>query len=783
MNRLLVFGLSPLPFEDMTRNFGPGIRAWQFIQPLLEKGYEILLLANRIPFIYPDRTPPEVQLRKGTFTYLHMSDEMFQNTRRIQELHDSFQPDAILVATIFSIPALINLRTDVPIWIDLFGHVLSEAQAKAHRYQDDSYLEHFWKHEILAINKGDIFSSVSHAQAAAIVGELGLIGRLNYTTTGYVFCHTIPCAMDPEPLKHKKHVYRGNLVPSDAFVVLWSGGFNTWTDIDTLMNGLELAMERNPNIWFVSTGAQIDGHDEKTYPEFLQRVSKSPYKNRFVNRGWVPKLEVHNYYFEADIGINIDRFMYEGFFGSKNRILDWMRAGLPSLTGELCELSKELTEKKIGFNFPIHSPEKLAEKLLYLISKPDLLKATGERARKYGLEILGFNHTTQPFQNWLENPQKSPDHSGENQPCFQPMKTLSDLSENNALITELKVAKKYTKELEEYIHYIENEFARLEKTKLIKLRNQKPEIQPQPTPLPNVSSKSLVSVIIVSWNGVKYLKNCLKSLLNEQYPDLEIIVVDNASTDGSPEYVAKHFPDVKIIRNNRNLGFSKGINIGLKSATGKIVILLNQDTEVLPGWIVAIINGLNSDPCIAIAGCKILYPDAKTLQHTGGILHENGLTDHYGAGEIDKKQYDMDRDCDYVTGAAMGFKRALIDQIGFFDSRFSPAYFEELDFCIRASRKQYRIRYFYKAKVIHHESQSTGKFSKRFFNLYHRNRLKFICKHFRFRYLLGTFRRSEWAWITHHMPQEQLIPLLYAYVIVCPRFVLVMIRDFVRGKL
>ncbi|MCD4654710.1 hypothetical protein K8T06_12360, partial [bacterium] len=249
MTRVLVFGLCPLPYENTRKNFGPGIRAWQFIKPLLDENHDVTLVACRIPFIYPEDTPPETKSIKDRFTYYNFSEQVFLDSRRIQDLHDKFQPDVILAATIFSTSPLLNLKTTCPIWIDLFGHVMAEAQAKVRRYNDDSYIDHFLHHEIQALQIGDVFSTVSQAQGFATVGELGLMKRLDAANSSYSFCHTVPCAMDPVLYTHDKTVFRGRIVPDDAFVILWSGGYNTWTDIDTLFTALERCMEVNPDIW------------------------------------------------------------------------------------------------------------------------------------------------------------------------------------------------------------------------------------------------------------------------------------------------------------------------------------------------------------------------------------------------------------------------------------------------------------------------------------------------------------------------------------------------------
>ena len=780
MTRLLVFGFSPLPFENTRKNFGPGIRVWQFIQPLIQTGQvEVTLVANRIPYIYPDSMPPEVFSNDHGFSYYCMTESIFRQTARIQEIHDRVQPDAILVATVFAGMALTGLQTQCPIWFDLFGHVMAEAQAKAYRYDDDSYLEHFRQHSLMALRSADQFSTVSKAQSHATIGELGLIRRLTAATTGFSFCHTIPCAMEPSLLSHPRTMIRGKEVPENAFVILWSGGYNTWTDIDTLADGIESAMSRNPDIWFVSTGGQIDGHDELTYPAFVRRVEKSDFSRRFVLKGWVPKDDVQNYYFEANIGINIDRYMYEGMFGSKNRVLDWLRAGLPALMGELCELSYELPALGLGYSYPLGDAEALAEKILTLASDPEAVAATGRRAQTYGLEHLSFSRTTEPFRQWLANPRFAPDRLTQSDSLQDPLQIRS-YQYAGQLEAELAKKNDHIISLEHYIRHLEHEIEKHQSQPAIPSQSSihRPVMKGLPMPLPD---NPRLSVILVTWNGIRDIEPCLQSVIHHDYPEIDCVVVDNASTDGTPEFIAEHFPMARIIRNTKNRGFTGGVNQGIAAAQGDVIFLLNQDAVMLPGLLNELVKSLQDDS-IAIAGCKIYNPDGRTIQHAGGILHENCLTDHYGAGQLDSGQFDEDRDVEYVTGAAFAFKRKVIDEIGLFDPRFSPAYFEELDFCTRAIRSGYRVRYCHRATALHHESTSTGKFSRRFYRLYHRNRLKFVLKHYTLRYFWGRFRRSEWHWLQKYAPKEQILPLLGAYLRVGHRILWLSVRGIIRRK-
>jgi GT2 family glycosyltransferase len=215
-----------------------------------------------------------------------------------------------------------------------------------------------------------------------------------------------------------------------------------------------------------------------------------------------------------------------------------------------------------------------------------------------------------------------------------------------------------------------------------------------------------VSVIIPVWNGRQYLRDCLDALLGQGYADCEIIVVDNASSDGSGCFVSESYPNVRLVRNEQNLGFAGGCNAGLRTAQGELLVLLNQDTVVRPGWIVALVNALQ-EPDIGVAGCKILYPDGETIQHAGGwIGWPLGLAYHYGRGERDEGQWDSPRTVEYVTGAAMALRRDVLDRVGLLDEGFWPGYFEDTDLCCRVRDAGYKVLYVPSATLTHQENTS-----------------------------------------------------------------------------
>ena len=254
------------------------------------------------------------------------------------------------------------------------------------------------------------------------------------------------------------------------------------------------------------------------------------------------------------------------------------------------------------------------------------------------------------------------------------------------------------------------------------------------------------SVIILSWNGMDYLEDCLSSVLSQDYPDFEVIVVDNGSVDGSADFVAERYPQVRLIRNERNLGFSAGNSVGLRAATGDVLVLLNQDTVVQTEWLSSLVKAISVNHNVGIAGSKALYPDG-TIQHAGGYVNERGEGKHYGYQQEDVGQFDQLRDVDYVTGAALAVTRQAFEAIGELDKGFAPAYYEDMDWCYRARRASFRVVYAPRAVLVHKETSKIVDASRESMYIFHRNRLRFVLKHWPLSQLVDQFVSAEQAWL------------------------------------
>lgn len=252
----------------------------------------------------------------------------------------------------------------------------------------------------------------------------------------------------------------------------------------------------------------------------------------------------------------------------------------------------------------------------------------------------------------------------------------------------------------------------------------------------NIVYSPIVSVIILNWNGGDYLKRCVQSVLETDYPKnlLDVIVVDNGSTDGSARLIKRMYPQIRLIENKRNLGFCIGNNIGIENALGDLIILLNNDTIVESMWIREILKKAK-DPKVGIVGCRLYFPRTKVIQVIGFKSKFPGYMEAIGFGEEDNGQFDSVDDVDYVCGAALVIKREVLANIGLLDTKFY-AFGEDIDLCFRAKKAGYTVTTS-KAIVYHYRSLSWNRFPLQQQYLCARNNWYLIIKHYPPRALLS----------------------------------------------
>jgi GT2 family glycosyltransferase len=220
----------------------------------------------------------------------------------------------------------------------------------------------------------------------------------------------------------------------------------------------------------------------------------------------------------------------------------------------------------------------------------------------------------------------------------------------------------------------------------------------------------LVSIVIVTWNGRQYLDACLEAVAAQAGVASETILVDNASTDGTVDYVRERFPWVRVVAMPENRGFAGGNNAGVREAHGRFVALLNNDTVPNPGWLEALLRGIDESAGFALVTSRIVYMhDPGVIDSAGdGMLASGGaFKRHHGAG------VDTARDSAEVfgvCGAACLMPKRVFDELGGFDEDFFASH-EDVDLSYRARLLGYRCRYVADAVVRHHGSATIGRVS------------------------------------------------------------------------
>ena len=247
----------------------------------------------------------------------------------------------------------------------------------------------------------------------------------------------------------------------------------------------------------------------------------------------------------------------------------------------------------------------------------------------------------------------------------------------------------------------------------------------------------LISVIVLNWNGKRYLERCLPSLCNQTYPNLEIILVDNGSNDGSVEFFQEHDSNsIHLITCPENIGFAAGNNLGIRASKGEYIATLNNDTETDPRWLEELIKGMKVDERIGMCASKIyLSKDPHIIDSVGHIIYRDGSNRGRGRLEEDKGQFSKNEEVFFPSACAALYSKKMLDEIGLFDESFF-AYYEDADLGLRARLAGWKCLFLPRAIVYHEYSGTAGAYSPLKAYLVERNRIWMVTKNFPLSFLL-----------------------------------------------
>lgn len=421
---VIIAGVGPVPRSgSLTKVYAPGLRLFAFSQFIHEAGFRVIMGERMFESEPKEQTGDQLpwETRPLPFDGDECADVIAEWVLKEKPIALVSTTDAINRAVARAKIIMEEKVAAPPLWMDINGHPMAERQELSRVHSCDVGLIDQWKYLVPALLEGDHFSVCSTPQKFALIGELGAIGRLNQWTSGHDLVSVIP----PAPVYHEQPpaanatlpVFLSQLNEKD-FMLLWTGGFNTWVDEQTLFEGVEKAMEQNASIQFVLTGGAIQGHDERTFQKFRERVGASPHKGRFHFAGWVSLEDLAAYYERAakrGAAINCDRFTYEALLGCRNRLFSWARFGVPIITTALSEITRLLAERKLAETFPAGDTEALANSLIKLAGEPETGRNMAERAKKFFDKEYQYKILAQPLIDWLRAPRPAPDRGRRNE--------------------------------------------------------------------------------------------------------------------------------------------------------------------------------------------------------------------------------------------------------------------------------------------------------------------------------------------------------------------------------
>lgn len=222
------------------------------------------------------------------------------------------------------------------------------------------------------------------------------------------------------------------------------------------------------------------------------------------------------------------------------------------------------------------------------------------------------------------------------------------------------------------------------------------------------TNQPLFSVVIPNWNGKHFLHTCLDALNRQKYPNLEVIIADNASEDGSQAFVEANYPHVKIVQLPENRGFTGACNAGMQASQGDFISLLNNDTEVDDEWVSEVVAAFERHPEAGIVASKMLLFDKRDHIHTtGDFFTVDGKAGNRGVWEQDTGQYDTEEYVFSACGGSSVYRKTMLDQIGLLDDDFFFS-LEDIDLGWRAQLTGWRCLYTPSAIVYHHLAATGG---------------------------------------------------------------------------
>lgn len=422
---VVVFGSGPLPCEPDYPVTAPGSRTWQIAHAAAAGLAAAGHVNAQVTIVGLEENSRPTGQASVSFTlstpagdipgtYQPLTCEAFQKAATGADNQAVLLPAEVHCVIgcgsvqAYSSAAAFAARSSSPLWIDVFGDPISEIQTQANLSPEkDSVkgqqLVHVWKLLLDGLLYGDRFSALSSRQRYALIGQLGAAGRLNQFTADIDLVETIPYGI--LPLREVVPTTSTESPVSPTFTVMWSGGFNTWMDLDALINGLTHALKQNPRLRLLVVGGDIQGYSNQAYGKFVSGIKSAGVEGSVTLMDWQPLSGMQRLYSQCDVGINIDRYSNEAVLGSRTRIVNFLASGKPVLTTVITELSEELASKGLVIPFKLGDAADLTRVLLECSRIPAKMAETGALGKQHVYTQYNAFTCSRVLSQWVQNPQ------------------------------------------------------------------------------------------------------------------------------------------------------------------------------------------------------------------------------------------------------------------------------------------------------------------------------------------------------------------------------------------
>ncbi|MFO7806963.1 MAG: glycosyltransferase [Candidatus Moraniibacteriota bacterium] len=402
MKKILLVGSAPLPFEDEEITYASGTRTWQILSSLIKEqsSYEIEAFLILPPIRLNKESFTEIKIKNCSIRHITLEEAL---SGKFIDKKDFKNYCAVVGVNTQPCYAVAKMHPPIPFWADLNGYIVTEKYSGL-TFQEQGFsllIPPFY--ESLIFRKANRISTATLNQKHCIIGKIASIRKSEKPLSYNEIIQYIPNAIFKYDPKIKNAKKQPPLVQKENFNIFWCSGYNKWMDRETLYKGLELAMNKRPQIRFISTTGIISEQTQKNLKEFYKKIQKGPHKDKFIFTSYLPKKEFNLYMSKCDLGLICDKSDYETLIGARTRTNEMIQQKIPIITSKSTELSQIIDSNNLS---PVYEPgdyKELARQIIAAVDNLGPLKRNAQKTYQYLRRYYRPEMTTKALSGWVEN--------------------------------------------------------------------------------------------------------------------------------------------------------------------------------------------------------------------------------------------------------------------------------------------------------------------------------------------------------------------------------------------